>query len=76
MSRLQPTRYDGGEDGSTTEAVAIPEHEAASSQLRTAIYCRAKVVKVRGPEGFWELQHYLQTGGMLSVISALEVRFY
>ena len=41
----QPTRDDGGEDGSAADAVAVPEHEAAAAKLRATGHSCAKVVK-------------------------------
>ena len=41
-----PTRDDGGEDGSAAQAEAVPEHEAAASELRATVHGCTKVVKV------------------------------
>ncbi len=55
----QLTRNDGCENGSAAEAGAIPEHEAAASQLRAAVNRRTKIIEVWGPENLRKLQHYL-----------------
>ena len=56
----QLTRDDGGQDWCTRKAGAVPEHEAAASQLGTAVNRGAKVVKVWRPKRLRKLQHYLE----------------
>ena len=63
----QLTRDDGGQDWCTRKAGAVPEHEAAASQLRTAVHRRAKVVKVWRPKRLRKLQHYLKLTMLSSI---------